>query len=371
MFQTTQIDDDTMTFILMICMTVFLTVVPSGAGAVPPADNIHTVQVSASRSHDEALKEMKTLKRMGFSPFMLDIYDGRHILWHTVHIGHHAHWQAAQKEALLFTKKMRKKAAILSLPATSFALFKQRVASGETGREDPKTSALSPSDLPVEGQERVPDGRNSDPGPQAQEPSAPVVADTREGQSEPDSVLQRVDSEQEGQPASFIEKRYVLASLSLSHMKKDSATGTTSIDTSGLGGKITGGYKFTEHLGIEAGYVQFQKVDTKVANAGLVNSAVNNAPLTMEGAVVEGVVTWDVHPSVSLIGKAGEFLWRGEATVNGQSLQARRKENGVDLVFGVGTDFRFWDHKILRVEWDHFLTPDEVDLLSVGLGIEF
>lgn len=191
-------------------------------------------------------------------------------------------------------------------------------------------------------------------------------------------------SQQESRPIStdVAKKRYALGSLGIAPTTKSSAdldrdlanTVTSSINRTNPAWKIVGGYKFTQRLAVEAGYARFQKMNTTISTfsgSGILNDVVKLAPLTMNGAIVEGVATWEIDPLFSLIGKAGGFVWQGGVSASNQGEKVTRKDHGIDLVLGFGADFHIWEQKLLRIEWERFFTPDQVDLFSVGLGVEF
>lgn len=186
-------------------------------------------------------------------------------------------------------------------------------------------------------------------------------------------------------PVNTTHRRYALASAGLFRTSKDSGdldrdlagqgfTANSAIDRTNPAWKLVGGYKFTKVLGVEAGYLRMNKMSTRVdssGGAGIVPAAARFAPLTMEGVVVEGVAAWHINPSLSLIGKAGGFLWKGKVSADGLGEQATRREDGVDFVFGGGADWHLGEQVSLRLEWERFLTLDAGDLFSAGIGVEF
>ncbi|HIJ83267.1 MAG: TonB-dependent receptor [Magnetococcales bacterium] len=351
-----------MNIVLLVIVSVLLLLVPSGVSAEPDPSAVHTVQVVAARSREEALRVMKGLQRRGDSPFMLDIYDRQGILWHTVHAARFKNLRAAKVYAAKLSGKKGKSAVVLSLPEASFDNFRRRSETWMTEETDRNSSVAAKAPL-LEKKVIQP----------------PIVTANLipEGGSRLSNQADISSRESHG--------RYIMANMGVFRTEKSSDdlnrdltdhgfTANSSIDRTNLAWKLVGGYKFTQILGVEAGFVRMQKINTRIDasnTSGLVGEAARHAPLTMDGVIVEGVASWDVTPLFSLIGKAGGFLWRGKVSASGPGEQIIRRDDGVDFVFGVGADYDLWDRAWLRVEWERFLTPDGGDLVTAGLGVAF
>lgn len=367
-----------MRFIFMCVMLIFVSSLPVGAMAVPTSKNIHTIQVASYLSLDRAMKEMELMRRRGFKPFMLDLYDDQHRLWHSIHIGKYSDFLLAMTERIDFSRKTGKKAIVYSNSSESLALFEDRVLSKDKSESSTqKIATATEASTPVAEKLSTP----------IKTPAEPVQKTQIEPVQEEPTVVTQGQPESAQKPFLIITDRlYVLASLGLSSTDRSDADlerdlrnrgffTQASIDGTNFGGKIVGGYQWTEHFGIEAGYVHFQSVDTHIrasaAGAGLINEFVQHAPLTVQGAVIEGVASWDPHPKVSLIGKAGGFLWHGEVQAEDQGVTVTREEEDFDLVLGAGVSFHVWDQRSLRLEYERFFTPDPVNFYSIGLEAGF
>ncbi|MBF0108778.1 MAG: SPOR domain-containing protein [Magnetococcales bacterium] len=372
------------TYFLLIGLAICLAMVPSVVDASDSDKNVYTVQVSASRSREDAIAEMEKLRRQGFTPFMLDIYNSKNILWHTVQIGYDTNLQVAKKQARKFRKKSGKSAEVLTLPATSFAYFKLR-ASGESFEGTQKLWTNQPSPAIEEPPKNLSGTYSQQPSVSLKDikpdVSDPVTDGKKLKSMEPDVP----DSLDVASPLTNDKKWYVVASVGVSHVGKSSEdldrdlssqgfTTTSSIDRTNQGLKLIGGYKFARYLGVEAGFVHFTKVNTKIdaSNAGgIANAVVNHAPLTMNGAVMSGVGTWRITPEIALHGKAGGFLWNGKVNANALGDSVTRKDDGIDPILGVGAEFNISDQTLFRIEWDRYLTSDKMDLFSSGVGVRF
>ena len=351
---------------------VFLTVFLSVSMSVVNADtseikNIHTVQVAAFSSLKGTLEEMKRIRENLFEPFMLDVYDSKQRLWHTIHVGYYSEFSSAKDKADDYFEKTGKKALVFSKPRETLALFESRVTENDNRifLDKKESKSILDQSKTKQDQEVV----------EVQDETRQVKGfneDTNESKTELTEKL----------PI----KHYISLSLGVSLINKHSKdldsdlsrkgyAITSDIDRTNIGWKIVCGYKFNKNFGVEAGYLGFQDVDTniitKVAGTGLVNEVVKHVPLTMRGTIVEGVYFWNINPKISIIGKAGGFLWSGEKNTVYKDTTVTRNDDGVDLVLGIGTELNLFDEKSLQFEYERLFTEDSVDFISVGVKAGF
>lgn len=353
-----------MNIVFIVITSAFLLLAPADVSADPNSSVFYTVQIAATHSREEALRVMKGLQRQGDTPFLLDIYDNKGVLWHTVHAACFKNFRAAKAFAAKFFERQGEKAVVFPLSEASFDIFRRRAETLRTEEKLPDTQS------PVAIKTRLLEEKVTQP-PTV---TASLIPEDNSRLPNPVGVSSR---ENHG--------RYVMANMGVFRTEKSSGdlnrdladhgfTANSSIDRTNLAWKLVGGYKFTQILGVEAGFVHMQKINTRIDasnTSGLVGEAVRYAPLTMDGVIVEGVASWDVNPRFSLIGKVGGFLWRGEVSASGLGEQITRQDDGVDFVFGAGANYYLWDRTWLRIEWERFLTPDGGDLVSAGLGVAF
>ncbi len=117
-------------------------------------------------------------------------------------------------------------------------------------------------------------------------------------------------------------------------------------DETDAGWKILAGYRATPHLGFEIDYVDLD-------SAGATWSSLD---LTGFGLAA----TFSALPSeqFSVFAKVGMWQWDADPF----------REDGSDLRFGVGAQFRFQNPVGLRTEWERFEVDDgEADLWSFGV----
>lgn len=141
----------------------------------------------------------------------------------------------------------------------------------------------------------------------------------------------------------------------------ESGVDVNSLDFSAnaTGYKVIAGWRFLDWLAVEGNYIDFGTGhdtvagdDIKTNSDGLSLSAVGFLPLGPVDLFARvGAISWNSHLSSSGIGKFGD--------------------NGTDLTYGVGAQFRILSLS-LRAEYEIFDLPgQDVDMLSIGLTYTF
>jgi OOP family OmpA-OmpF porin len=133
--------------------------------------------------------------------------------------------------------------------------------------------------------------------------------------------------------------------------------GGVSTDRSGSGGKIYGGYGFSPHVALEAGY----------ADIGKATSAADS--LRGHGVFLDVVGTVPVTQSLSALGRIGAFNGRAR-TGSGAS------DSGTDAKYGLGLQYDLNKQAGIRGEWERyrfkaFGEKTNSDMYSVGLNYKF
>lgn len=121
-----------------------------------------------------------------------------------------------------------------------------------------------------------------------------------------------------------------------------------------------GGYQFNRYFGVEAGYVDFGKLEPQGLGTGLEASsayltAVGTVPFTdkFSGYAKAGFQRWDVDTPIA--GLTGAF-----------------DDSGTDPTYGVGLQYRFNDSVALRGEYSRFEAEDvDLDLAQVQVRFDF
>lgn len=121
-----------------------------------------------------------------------------------------------------------------------------------------------------------------------------------------------------------------------------------------------GGYQFNRWFGLEAGYVDFGKLEPDIAGTALEASSVH----------FTAVGTLPFTEKFSGYAKAGFQRWDVDVAIPG--LSGTGDDNGNDPTYGVGLQYRFTDAVALRGEYSRFEFEDvDVDLAQAQLRFDF
>jgi OOP family OmpA-OmpF porin len=132
-------------------------------------------------------------------------------------------------------------------------------------------------------------------------------------------------------------------------------------DAGSTGFKAIAGWRFLDWLSVEANYVDLGSGEDKI-DGEKVETDVSGASLSMVGFLPVG--------PVDLFARAGVIDWTADVTLSGLDLKG--SDDGTDLTYGVGAQFRIWSLS-LRAEYELFdiADADTVDLVSVGVTWTF
>jgi OOP family OmpA-OmpF porin len=123
---------------------------------------------------------------------------------------------------------------------------------------------------------------------------------------------------------------------------------------------VFGGYQVNRYFGVEAGYVDFGKIEADVA-----------APdLEGDSAYLTAVGTLPITEKFSAYAKAGLHRWNIDASLPG--VVGNDDDSGSDPTYGVGAQFRFTDHVALRGEYSRFEVEEtDADLAQLQVRFDF
>ena len=168
--------------------------------------------------------------------------------------------------------------------------------------------------------------------------------------------------------------------LSLSDFDDGSLT-SGSVDTSDSGWKLFGGYRFNKLFSVEAGYVDLNNdFDNETTFNGVSNgtgplfaAGLVNVDIQPTGFFVEGVGSVPIVAGLARFGKIGVLSWDADITIGDSGGVRDVNDDGTDLMYGVGFEYRFEVGLALRGEWERFTdVPDEdIDLVSAGISYTF
>lgn len=207
----------------------------------------------------------------------------------------------------------------------------------------------------------------------------------------------------------FVMMFFALASISVSHAKDDSNKGFSdnkgfyvgagvgqadqrdtcddaigSCDDDDLGWKVFAGYKFNKYLAIEGGSVDFGQADgdTFFLNVDTLEIVPGTLEIKVDGFFLSGMAEWPINNKFSVLVKLGMIYWDIEfdATDVADNLEliGDEDENGTDVFYGLGAQYKITDNLALRAEWERFnnigdseIGATDIDLISGGIVLQF
>jgi OOP family OmpA-OmpF porin len=155
---------------------------------------------------------------------------------------------------------------------------------------------------------------------------------------------------------------YLLGAFGQTKVKDIDAPGAT-VDDTGTGYKIGGGYAFHRNFGVEAAYVDLGKATastTEFKSSGLVVVAVGMLPL---------------NPQFSLLGRLGFINAKLEVSDPTGSVSS----TDMKTTFGIGASYSFTPQFAVRADYDLYQKlgdsattgESDVDMLSIGVVYKF
>jgi len=132
-------------------------------------------------------------------------------------------------------------------------------------------------------------------------------------------------------------------------------------DDSATGYKVNVGWRILDWGGIEANYVDLGETEGTFTNGPFVGE---RTELESDGFNFSGLLFLPVGP-VDLFARAGFISWDSKARL--PEFDLSDKDDGMDFSYGAGAQFRIWSLS-LRAEYEVFdISPDKVDMISVGI----
>jgi OOP family OmpA-OmpF porin len=136
------------------------------------------------------------------------------------------------------------------------------------------------------------------------------------------------------------------------------------LDETALGFKLFGGYRFTDHFGLEFGYADFGSQEATQDTATLKTE--------ISGWTAVGTGVAPIGERFELFGKAGLFFAATSIDSTGGFEPFSRTERETELTLGAGGAFKL-RRLAIRVELEYFGAEavDSVYMLSAGLEYRF
>ena len=132
-------------------------------------------------------------------------------------------------------------------------------------------------------------------------------------------------------------------------------------DASSTGYKAIVGWRFLDWLAVEGKYVDLGSGDDRVAG--------ESSETGVDGISLSAVGFLPIGP-VDIFARVGAIDWN--ADVEAPNLGVRASDDGTDLTYGLGAQFRVWSLG-LRAEYERFdiSNADKVDMISLGVTWTF
>ncbi len=125
--------------------------------------------------------------------------------------------------------------------------------------------------------------------------------------------------------------------------------------------KVIGGWRILDWLAVEGNYVDLGSGDDRIGGEKFETS--------IDGVTLSALFLLPVGP-VDLYARGGAVYWN--ADVKSPALDIKASDDGTDLTYGVGVQFRVWSLS-LRAEYERFDISDidTVDMASLGVTWTF
>ena len=131
-------------------------------------------------------------------------------------------------------------------------------------------------------------------------------------------------------------------------------------DASATGYKVIAGWRFLDWVAVEGNYIDLGSGDDRVLGEK-VESDVSGISLSAVGFVPLG--------PVDLFARVGAINW--DADLDSPGLGGSASDDGTDLTYGIGAQFRVWSLSI-RGEYEIFdISNADTDMFSIGVTWTF
>lgn len=123
--------------------------------------------------------------------------------------------------------------------------------------------------------------------------------------------------------------------------------------------KLTGGYAFNQHLGIEVAYIDTGTQDDTVGLTRIENES--------SGVIASALLRAPLGETFAIFGKVGYAFYESDATARLGNLSVRESDSDEDVVYGVGIELAITTGLRFRAEYE-VVDVDEGDFQIVSAG---
>jgi OmpA-OmpF porin, OOP family len=129
--------------------------------------------------------------------------------------------------------------------------------------------------------------------------------------------------------------------------------------------RIFGGYSFNKYFAAEGGYVDGGAQNDELGSA-------IRATVASEGLFVAAVGKLPIGNYFAPFARLGYVMYDAKTTISSGGARITDSENGEELLFGVGCEFKLGEGVRLRAEWEKIDVPDaDFTILSVAMTYQF
>lgn len=166
-------------------------------------------------------------------------------------------------------------------------------------------------------------------------------------------------------------------------------TGTASLDEEDGGFKIFGGFKINRFVGIEVGYTDFGEATLSGNTGDRFSLGGTTYQFLVDGVKISAEATSTQFSAIYFIPldyfsgnenmsmfepfvKLGLNLWEIEYSMSASTVSsARADDDGSDLIFGLGLNFKPYERIHFRAEWERYQTEEDIDYFSASVLFNF
>lgn len=146
---------------------------------------------------------------------------------------------------------------------------------------------------------------------------------------------------------------------------KDIDGATIDYSANEVGFKFATGYRATQYLAFETGYINFGRFSDTIGSA--------NVSLNPYALGLWAVGTMPLFERFELFARAGWAFWEAAIKTREGGISRSDRRDGSDLAYGVGAGVRLGESMALRLEWDvvDIEDTDGASLISLGAYYQF
>ncbi len=154
----------------------------------------------------------------------------------------------------------------------------------------------------------------------------------------------------------------------------DGLATTTTVDDNDTAWKIFGGYRVTENIAVEAGYMDYGTITAdSIVTAPVAGSIDIDLDITAWHFDVVGILP--LNDQFEMFARLGLAIWDVDgsysAVAGGLGFSGSTDDDGSDFHLGLGASYALMDNFSLRAEWERVNTDDDLDAWTLSAQVGF